>query len=338
MSFRVYLKKIKNWLVCFGTLFTILNLILISSTSIKYASEDIIYLDIFLCILYFIFVWLNFLKWKNNFHEIYKALEDKANVDLAYLNKDNFESEIIRKVINQKNSEMEIKTKDLKTSLDDINEYILKWVHEIKIPISVLGIISERLEDDKTSKSLKIESDRIRFLVDQALYIGRAADYSYDIQIGEVSILDSVKEIIKRNASFFIYKKIELELECEKLYVMSDKKWLLYILDQIINNACKYVGNNGEIKIWTKEDDKKVELHIKDNGIGIANKDIERVFDKGFTGDNGRKSSVSTGMGLYVSKKMAEKLNHKIYVYSKQGEFTEFVIVFYKMSDYFNVT
>jgi len=109
-------------------------------------------------------------------------------------------------------------------------------------------------------------------------------------------------------------------------------------LEQIINNACKYVDVCGKIEVSAMENDESIILFIRDNGMGIPAKDIERIFDRGFTGDNGRKTRKSTGMGLYICKKIADKLNINIEVSSQVSKFTEFRITFYKLSDYLNVT
>ena len=115
---------------------------------------------------------------------------------------------------------------------------------------------------------------------------------------------------------------------------MSDEKWLSYIIEQLINNACKYVAKDDKITIYAKDEEKVIKLYIKDNGMGIKEKDIKRIFDRGFTGENGRNSAKSTGMGLYLSRKMAHKLSHDIYVKSEEGKGTEFTIYFYKLSDW----
>src|SRR5699024_11753358 len=120
--------------------------------------------------------------------------------------------------------------------------------------------------------------------------------------------------------------------------VFTDRKWMSYVLDQIINNACKYVDISGKVEISAEENSESIILFIKDNGMGIPNKDIERIFDRGFTGDNGRKIGKSTGMGLYICKKISHKLNFDIEVYSRVLRCTEFRITFYKRTNYFNVT
>jgi signal transduction histidine kinase len=158
------------------------------------------------------------------------------------------------------------------------------------------------------------------------------------LQVEEYSLDSIVREAVKRNSSFFISKGINLTLDVLQYNVMTDKKWLSYILDQLLNNACKYVEAGDSIRLYAREDERAVTLFVYDSGTGIAPKDINRIFDRGFTGDNGRKVIKSTGMGLYFSKKIADMLGHTLGVKSEAGAYTEFSVVFHKLSDYFNVT
>ncbi|WP_461615489.1 sensor histidine kinase [Clostridium sp. Marseille-QA1073] len=249
------------------------------------------------------------------------------------------QDEIIRDILILKDRIKYDEIKSLKENIDEINEYISKWIHEIKIPISVCDLITDRLEDIEASRNIKNQMDKINFLVSQVLYSTRANSYSEDLLIQELSLEKLVREGVKKNSYSFITNKIDLELGNLDFNVLTDKKWILYILDQIINNAIKYSRANGKVEVYSDEDEKIINLHIRDNGIGILQEDIERVFNKGYTGTNGRaKTYKSTGMGLYFSKKMADKLGHKMKVVSKENEFTEFIISFYKISDYFNIT
>ncbi|MDC9356899.1 ATP-binding protein, partial [Clostridioides difficile] len=145
-------------------------------------------------------------------------------------------------------------------------------------------------------------------------------------------------EVIKKNKYQFIYNKIDLNVNQLNKTVLTDKKWITHIIELIIDNAIKYSHMGGKIEIYLKENEKGCELHIKDYGMGIVPQDIERVFDKGFTGENGRKKTKSTGMGLYISKKILNKLSHDINVISTPNEFCDVYITFYNLSDYFNVT
>lgn len=224
------------------------------------------------------------------------------------------------------------------SALNEINDYLTKWVHEIKIPIAVCELIADKIDEIDISEQLIVEFDRIKFLINQVLYTSRASCYSEDLQISEINVEKVVKEVIKKNSVLLISQNIDIKLDNMNYNVMSDEKWFSYIIDQLINNACKYVPKNGTVSIYAENDEKATKLFVEDNGIGIKKKDINRIFDRGFTGENGRNLAKSTGMGLYLSKKIVHKLGHEIYVESEEGKGTKFTICFYKLSDYFNVT
>ncbi|MCY6957988.1 sensor histidine kinase [Clostridium brassicae] len=342
MNFKLYLKNSIYTIIHFVIVIIIINLVLISSTELSSSIYDIVYINVLILSVSLFFLIFRYKRWKADYKEFYEALNKCENIDLINLKSDVFEAKLIKDTIKIKNEEMYENTRKLKEQLDELNDYITRWVHEIKIPISVCELIADRIEDDLEVASdipnnLRSEYARIKFLVEQVLYAGRASSYSEDLLINEVNLKQVVNEAVKKNAFFFISKKIDLILGEVNFNVVTDKKWISYILEQIINNACKYVDENGEVKIYCEEDEKSVKLFIKDNGTGISHKDISRVFDKGFTGNNGRKTGKSTGMGLYFSKKMAKKLNHDIKVASESGEYTEFIVIFYKISDYFQV-
>lgn len=344
MNIKVYIKNsvIKIWY--FISIFTVLNLILLTSTQIDASISDIIYMDFLIIVISLFFITLDYYKFKSGFGEIYKALERGDKVDSFLPEVKSYELRLIDSIVKAKNQEMEENIQQLKDLLDEVNDYITKWVHEIKIPIAVCELISDKIEEADcdsitgTSEELRVEIERIKFLINQVLYTSRSSSYSEDLQVEEVSIKKVIHNMVKRNAVFFIAKSIEIQLDNIDFKVMTDEKWASYIMDQIINNACKYANKEGKILICGVEDEKSVRISIRDNGMGICEKDIRRIFDKGFTGENGRKTSKSTGMGLYLSKKMADKLSHDIFVKSEQGSFTEFTICFYKLSDYFSVT
>ncbi|AZV56423.1 sensor histidine kinase [Clostridium sp. AWRP] len=342
MNLKVYLKKSIWAIIHFIIIITIVNLVLIGTTGFSKIMYDVIYMNILVFCVSIFFLIFRYKKWKERYKDFYEGLMQGKSVDLLITKDDVFEAKLIKDTIKLKNKELYENVNELKKELDELNEYITKWVHEIKIPISVCELISDKLEDtiDTNSdipESLRGELARIKFLVEQVLYAGRASSYSQDLLINEVNIKQVVNEAVKKNAFFFISKRIDLRLKELQFNVLTDKKWLSYILEQVLNNACKYVGENGIVEIYCEEDEKSISLCVRDNGIGILPKDISRVFDKGFTGSNGRKSGKSTGMGLYFSKKMAEKLNHDIKVVSQAGNYTEFIITFYKLSDYFKV-
>ena len=220
----------------------------------------------------------------------------------------------------------------------DYEEFITSWVHQVKTPIAVSRLLIENnlnSPNKETLYSLEEELDKIENYIEQALYYSKIDDFSKDYLINEVGLDRLVKEAVKKQAKTFINKKINIEIENTDLVVTTDKKWLSFILDQVLSNALKYTSHGGRIKIHGLIEDKAQKLIIEDNGVGVKSEDLHRVFDKGFTGYNGRENYKSTGIGLYLSKKLARKLGHDITIESKYGEYTKVTIIFPKLLDYF---
>ena len=146
-----------------------------------------------------------------------------------------------------------------------------------------------------------------------------------------------VYEVIQRNKDSFILRHINLELSELDGVVFTDEKWLIFILNQLIQNSLKYQSlKEGKVRISSEVKSDQIILKISDNGIGILTQDLPRVFEKSFTGSNGRTVSTSTGMGLFIVKKLVDQLGHQIQIFSKVNEFTEVQIIFAK-SDFYEV-
>lgn len=162
----------------------------------------------------------------------------------------------------------------------------------------------------------------------------RSENAEKDYLIKPCNPRDVVNKVIVKNKERFIYDKIKLEIEPFEQEVLTDSKWLEFILSQIFQNSMKYRSEEAKIKVSFLWQDNEVQLKIWDNGIGISKSDLPRVFDKSFTGQNGRKVTTSTGMGLYIAKKLCQKLGHKIEIASKENTFTEVTITFYQNEFY----
>ncbi|KAE9631229.1 MAG: integral rane sensor signal transduction histidine kinase [Defluviitaleaceae bacterium] len=336
-----YLKDSHRTVLLFFFMLFIVDLTLISSIDLSKPLLDIIYLNILLFFAFLIFLIVDYAKWRNTYIGLKRAIEFEENLDhFAEEEGNRLEQMLIKEIIVLKNKEKLRETEELKRDLEEINDYITKWVHEIKIPLSVCELLAENIENEGMhdfSKELRWEIDRINFLVNQVLYMSKALNYSQDFIVEEIDLNSLVKNVIKSNMNAFISKKIELKINHLDFNIYTDRKWTYYVIEQIINNACKYVDVGGKIELNAEERDESIILSIRDNGIGIPAKDINRIFDKGFTGENGRKTSKSTGMGLYICKKVSEQLNFNIEVSSEVSKYTEFRIIFYKLSDYLNV-
>lgn len=329
-----YIKENRIFLYLIVTIMAIVNIVILLDPYLSKSLESLIYIDLLVCISILIFLVLGFFNYKNKFDMFISYINKKKDEDF------DFKGNVIYTEVDKLVKEYDEEIYSLKEELEEINDYMTNWIHEVKIPISVLEIISKRIRDIDTglSKDIRTSVSRINRLVEQAMYSSRAGNYSSDFLIGETDLENVVKEVIKKNKYQFIYNKIEIETQDLNYTILTDKKWITHIIELIVDNSIKYSKAGGKIEIFTKEAKNGIELHIKDYGLGIVPQDIDRIFDKGFTGQNGRKITKSTGMGLYISKKILNKLSHKIEVISTPGEFCDVYITFYKLSDYFNVT
>jgi Signal transduction histidine kinase len=232
----------------------------------------------------------------------YKQLESyQEDLSKELFGARNNEQRFIQNKINNISLEYRNELTELYQNQKDQREYTESWVHDIKVPLAALKLS----QDDELDKKLIAEElDQIDYLVDQALYFARLNNFSNDYLIQEQDLNDIVKSCIRTNKRLFISKRIGINLDVTDKKVLTDEKWLSFIINQIVSNSLKYTDQGGKINIFTTTTDNNIELHIKDNGIGIAEQDISRIFNKGFTGSNGRRSgSKSTGMGLYLVKK-----------------------------------
>lgn len=212
----------------------------------------------------------------------------------------------------------------------DYKEYIEQWIHEVKTPISAIKLIGE---NNKTNISRVIleELENIDRYVEQALFFARSEEVEKDYLIREILLKDSISQTLIRNKYMFILNNIDVELGDVDKNVFSDSKWLEFIINQIIVNSIKYRRNDcPKIKIYTKDIRNGIQLIIYDNGIGIPENEINRIFEKGFTGNKGRVNEKSTGIGLYLCKKLCDKLGLIIRSESEENVYTKIIITFLK--------
>lgn len=232
---------------------------------------------------------------------------------------------------------------DYNRRLDELNmknredlEFVTMWVHEIKTPIAASKLIIENSLDDpseKTLYSIEDELDKIEDFIQMSLFYSRSNDFAKDYIINSISLEKVVQNCIKREYSGIMNKKLQLMMEKLDLSVDTDEKWLGFIIKQILDNAVKYSQPGTHIKIYTEQKEMENILYIEDEGVGIKKEDIGRIFDKNFTGMNGRRHYTSTGIGLYLSQKLARKLGHLITVASEEEAGTRFAIHFTKNSN-----
>ena len=218
--------------------------------------------------------------------------------------------------------------KNLKSEMlnqkDDLNAYFLMWLHQIKTPMTVSKLLLDK-PDDTTNTKLKMQLMYIEQYINMAMNYLKMIDYSTDMDITQVNLDDIIKNLLKKYSLLFIHNHISLEYQSNLTYVISDSQWLTILIEQILSNALKYT-ENGKITIQYLED--KHALEIRDTGIGIRSEDIPKIFDRGYSGFNGRMNEKSSGLGLYLARKISERLNIQIEVESKLSKGSIFRLVF----------
>ena len=303
---------------------------------------------------------IEYKKKKDYYNELVKNMEDLKEKYLIseIIKTPNFiEGKILKDILQDTGKSMLENVNYYKNIQEDYKEYIELWIHEVKIPIAASKMIIENnkeltrnsreslqindIETDSITyksdilRSIDEELDKVENYTEQALFYARSNAVEKDYIINKTNLKEIVNGAILKNKTTLINEKVSLELsnlKDEEVY--TDSKWAIFIINQIIQNAIKYSKKeNKKIEISSQEKNDKVILYIKDNGIGIKKGEITRVFERGFTGENGRIiGQKSTGIGLYLCKKLCEKLGLGIELNSEKDKGTEVRIIFPKNS------
>jgi signal transduction histidine kinase len=305
------------------------------------------------------FLW-EYLRRKRFYDELLRnidRLEEKYLVLETLQGPSFYEGELLNQILYETGKSMKENVNRYAMSMTEFKEYIEMWIHEVKIPISSLVLMCHN-EKGTLDKKYISQIRRLDNYVDQVLYYVRAQHSEKDYRIKEVKLSDVVRNVAIHNKDDLLEHEINLTVENVDITVVTDAKWLEFIVNQLVNNALKYQKKepqkieqeshqiepenqkieqeNPQIEIRAEENEKLVTLHVRDNGIGIPAADMGRVFEKSFTGENGRIFAKSTGMGLYIAKRLCNQLGHSISISSRQGEYTDVCIGFAK-NDYYRM-
>ncbi len=288
-----------------------------------------IYIPLIIMGLYIVSILIEYFIKKRYYQNTYKLLNDLEEKYLIteIVKEPNFaEGKILKEILDEIDKSMHENVNKYKYLTQDYKEYIEMWIHEIKTPIATSKMIIENNKNEVT-KSIDEELEKIENYIEQALFYARSNTVEKDYYIKKSNLLDIVNEVIRKNKTVLISEKISVNMHDLELSVNTDGKWVVFILNQIFQNSIKYETSN--IEIYSKQGKENVCLYIKDNGIGIKANEISRIFDKGFTGTNGRqKNKKSTGIGLYLCKKLCNKLGIGIEINSNENEGTEAILIF----------
>jgi hypothetical protein len=276
----------------------------------------------------------NFLQKKAYYDKLESCLEQ---LDKKYLlcemleNPDFLDGRILQNTLSETGKSMCEYIAEYRLENKEFREYIELWVHEIKLPLASLQLMCH---NDKNTRYIE-KIGQIDSYIENVLYYARSETAEKDYLIREVSLKRAFGEIAVKNREGLQERNVTVCTENLDVNVMTDGKWLEYILGQLMGNSMKYFSHEREpeIRVYAENAKEKTVLHFRDNGIGISERDLPYVFEKSFTGENGRTHAKSTGMGLYIVKNLCGKLGHGVTAKSVQGEFTEIIITFGK-NDY----
>ena len=281
-------------------------------------------------LIYIIIEYIKYKKYFDNIENVLKNLDKKYLLPEVIEEPNSIIGEEVNDILKEISRDMHEQVKYYRNMQEEYREYIEMWVHEIKTPIASSKLLIENNYNGLTRK-IDIQIDRIENFVEQVLYYSRSDEVGKDYIIKKVELLPLVKNVIRKNQRDFISKRIRLQLGELNEVVYSDSKWIEFILNQILINSIKYSkGKDDKIQIESKEISNTVVLTIEDEGVGIIERDLDRVFEKGFTGENGRKFGKSTGIGLYLCKKLCNKLGLGLEIQSKVNVGTKISIIFPK--------
>lgn len=311
LFFKYYLRFRK--LLC-SLLFIFYSLLFIFSYLFEDERTVLQYVMILLLLTSLIGLILDFVKQYQNFRHAVLYGESDAYTPLEAL--------LTSKIRTLEKDKKELKIQHQEKQSDLLDYYTL-WVHQIKTPIAASKLLVQDLQEQMLKNQLEQELFKIDSYTNLVLQYLRLESFHDDLVVEKENIGDLIKEVVKKYALFFIQQGLSLNLHDLNHTVITDKKWFLVILEQVLSNSLKYT-KQGSIEIFFQEDT----LYMKDTGLGIQNSDLLRVFERGFSGYNGRLTHQSSGLGLYLSKKIADKLGHELHLHSVVGEGTTVMITF----------
>lgn len=334
MRFRDYIKE--KMVLIIGTILALVSVeILLLAYNISILIR--VYCAFIIIFILVLAILIEYKKKKDYYNELIKNMEDLKEKYLIseIIKTPNFiEGKILKDILQDTGKSMLENVNYYKNIQEDYKEYIELWIHEVKIPIATSKMIIENNKNEVT-KSIDEELDKVENYTEQALFYARSNAVEKDYIINKTNLKEIVNGAILKNKTTLLNEKVSIELSnLKEEEVYTDSKWAIFIINQIIQNAIKYSKKEDKkIEISSQEKNDKVILYIKDNGIGIKKGEITRVFERGFTGENGRIiGQKSTGIGLYLCKKLCDRLGLGIELNSEKDKGTEVRIIFPKNS------
>ena len=298
---------------------------------------DLIYAGILdLCIIVFS-ACIAYIRYYRKVRYLKELLQQPFSGEMKLPETEDVTEELLGHLADNANIERQLTLNTTGRQQSEMKDYYAKWVHQIKTPIAGLQLLLQMERSELEEAELKdeiaeelyvkqlqnvtdIEEElfRIEEYVGMALQYQRVNSTENDYILKQISLDTVIREVIHKYAKTMIRRKILMQYEKTEVTVISDEKWLAFVLEQLLSNAVKYM-QEGELTIEVREEPQHIWLEIRDTGIGIRSEDIPRVFEKGYTGFNGHEDKRSTGIGLYLCREVLQKLGHTIQIQSKLG-------------------
>ena len=318
---NLFLKFIKQYLgtALLFAVFVVIFAFVFSLYALE--AEAVLYATLLCAFVAFIVIWIRFLRFRTEYHKREELLRHIELLNEHLPEASSPEQEQWLAIIAELNEQCRQADMQLRSERTDMLDYFTVWVHQIKIPISVMHMELDEA-DTPENRALSDELFRIEQYVEMVLCYFRLDGNTSDLVSEKVKIDEVIRNGLRKYAPLFVRKKLHLEYEGTTLTAVTDSKWLGFIIEQVLSNAVKYT-DSGKVTITVSADRM---ITISDTGIGISAEDIPRIFERGYTGYNGRAEHKSTGLGLYLVRKACDKLGVHIEIRSKVGEGTSVLL------------
>lgn len=332
MMFITYLKERRSWILLFLLLQFLAVFIAYIDSAVSLTS--ILYYVFLSLIIFMIFLVMRYQKEMKFYQELEEAQDTMDFSHREFLSP--FER-MAAESITRHFEGLRNKVSENERMLDEEKDELLSWIHEVKTPLTALSLMIDRLEDQRLKKEMTYEWLRIHLLLDQQLHQRRIPFMENDLYIERTDLESVIFGEVKTLQSWCIQKGIGFDFDLESKEVMTDAKWLAFIIRQLLTNAVKY-SERSDILITSDQRNGQTILEVADTGRGIDSRDLPRIFEKGFTSTAHHQDNAATGMGLYLARKAADSLKIKIDVESAPGKGSTFKLTFPKSNDFVRIT
>lgn len=340
MNFIDYIRE--KWLTYVFIIASIVFTITVYKLDKKFtmSRSNAVYVVIGLSLLFIIFVFIDYIIFNSRVKKFKgycstNILSDE-DLDLFVYPIDREYGKVLYNIV----KEYEKFKSDIYTKSSEESEFITKWIHDIKVPISAVRLILESYDENigtKLYRSLDKEIASIEQCTQRVFYHIKSNSFYSDYRISKVYTKKLIGNALKNYSNFFSYKKINISFLGDNYGVLTDEKWSGYIISQIFSNAVKYTPEHGSISINTIKNNNEITIQIRNSGEGILSKDINQIFNKGYTSSKDRNGMKATGYGMYLSKKLSNMLGHKLTVESEYGKYAQFNLTFLNHENIYNV-